>query len=376
MIDVPLQMILAVEVPIWTRIHKLLFSAERKHMMQTLKKIYEDLICDEYRWSYYSCHKFLNCDTLCDKEKAYNFIKGYFEYGGKEALFNDPYLNRNAEIVKERAPHIISTYLLGIIIAESFGIDIEELDSNNVNFKYLWFLACLYHDIGYIYEKKRCCKHLKMLQEGGLGAIQEICNIKYLYSREFITYPKEYVNIYLSYRAKGLKKKTGSIDHGIVGGLLLYDRLRKSFETAWSKAYRLNKNVSREDFYYNGLHFSNKHYNYYAIAADAVIAHNIWLNTLNDYLSQEGKKPCKERKIKRNNIIAFILAIADTVEPIKRFNINSLDEIKLESLVNTGFRLLMPDLKDNTNYDYMIDLSNWVDVNVCREENGAFLITK
>lgn len=49
-------------------------------------------------------------------------------------------------------------------------------------------------------------------------------NIKYFSNDVFKTYSKEDVEIYFKGRAK-----ENLIDHGIVGGILLYDRLRKQF---------------------------------------------------------------------------------------------------------------------------------------------------
>ncbi len=342
-------------------------------MMQTLRKIYEDLISDTIRWSYYCGQPYLCCNTISNNEESYEFIKKYFACGGKETLFDDTYLNENSEIIKMRAPHIISTYLLGIIIAESFNLELNGSDYNSTN-KYLWFLACLYHDIGYIYEEKHCCEYLRMLQANGLDAIQEICNIKYLHNYEFKTYSKENVNLYLSCRAQCSKGRLGKIDHGIAGGLLLYDRLRKNFEVAWRKARKSDPTISKSYFTYNGLCFSNKHYGDYAKAADAIISHNIWLNTLNRYLLQSNKMPQKGPAITKENPIAFILAIADTVEPIKKFGIYSLDAVEYEKSENNGFKFFVPDLYED-NYKYIMDLQDWVDVKVNRVGDGTFLIT-
>lgn len=300
--------------------------------MTTLKQMYKELLMDKSRWSYYVAPPELTCNTLFSKDDSYEFIKNYFRCGGKERVFkDDPHMIRNELILKERSPHIISTYLLGILIAESLNCDINMKCDDEINFKYLWFLACLYHDVGYVYEKDHNCTDLRMLQTEGIDAVREICDVKYLSDNEFKIYTKEIVNLYLLNRATCTPGKTGVMDHGIIGGLLLYDRLRKNFNYAWEKVHKTNKCVTEESFTYNNLHFSDKHYKYYAEAADAIIAHNIWRSTLNEYLKKDGKEELKETMINRNNEVAFILALADTLEPIKKYGIYALDMIFLKN---------------------------------------------
>ena len=341
--------------------------------MYSLMYLYKKLIENVCEWSYYFNAPHLTVDTLLSSDRSFNFIKEYFKCGGKAEVFNVHHIMKHEEI-KERSPHIISTYLLGILIAKCFGIDLHTCDCNRINFKYIWFLACLYHDIGYVYENMYDCRYLRMIQTDGLDAIQEICNIKYLHETEFITYKKEYINTYLRNRSMCANGKMGKIDHGITGGLLLYDRLRNNFEQAWKKAYCCDHNISRESFEYNGLRFSNTHYKYYAQAADAIIAHNIWIDSLNEYLLKDGKTILGKYRIGHNNQVAFILSLADTLEPIKRMGFNSLDRIFFEEK-NNGFTFSMASDIYKCIYDNITNLQTWVDVNILEERNqGRFSI--
>ena len=353
----------------------ILFNKKEGFLMGTLKELYKNLINDPDRWLYYNSNQpnlkyeiqpSLKYEMLFDKTASYNFIKNYFKRGGKEKVFKDnPYIIKYEFILKERSPHIVSTFLLGILIAEHLKFDINKKNNDNINFIYLWFMACLYHDIGYAYENDYNCINLRTVQKEGLNALKDICDIKYMCNNEFKTYKKEDINLYLSNRAICSSENIGKIDHGIVGGLLLYDRLRKNFDEAWNKAKRNDPKVLRTDFTYKELHFSNKHYKYYAEAADAIIAHNIWINTLNEYLIKNDKEPLKEIKIDKNNKIAFILALADTLEPIKKPEINDLDMISFEE-TKDGFDLIMPDEMKENNYKYICNLSDWINVNVDR----------
>lgn len=337
--------------------------------MKTLRNYYDELIKGE-KWRYYtSDYPSLSIETLKNEDESYEFIKEYFKCGGKEQVFCFEIIQEHEEKVKRRAPHIISTFLLGFIVADSFGINADSFginaDEDERKFKYLWFLTCLYHDIGYVYEEESTYEHLCALQTGGLDAAKKICGIEYISNDEFSTYCKEYVNIYLSHRARCTYGKKGKIDHGIVGGLMLYDRLRKNYESAKQKTGLAG---TESGFYYNGLFFSKEHFKYYAEAADAIIAHNIWKSTLDNYLEIEQYMKLNATNIPNITIdkkMAFVLAIADTLEPLKRTNnMDVLDEIEFESTkIKNGFNIFIPQ-KYETISEGVRGLSSWVNVDV------------
>lgn len=337
--------------------------------MKNLRDCYEEII-EGKKWCYYtSDYPNLSIETLKNEDESYEFIKEYFKCGGKEQVFCFEIIQEHEEKVKRRAPHIISTFLLGFIVADSFGINADSFginaDEDERKFKYLWFLTCLYHDIGYVYEEESTYEHLCALQTGGLYAAKKICGIEYISNDEFSTYCKEYVNIYLSHRARCTYGKKGKIDHGIVGGLMLYDRLRKNYESAKQKADLAG---TESGFYYNGLFFSEGHFKYYAEAADAIIAHNIWKSTLDNYLEIEQYMKLNATNIPNITIdkkMAFVLAIADTLEPLKRTNnMDVLDEIEFESTkIKNGFNIFIPQ-KYETIFEGVRGLSSWVNVDV------------
>lgn len=349
-------------------------------IMGTLKKLYKDLIEDPDSWLYYHSNQpRLKYEMLFDETASYNFIKNYFKCGGKGKVFeDDPYIIKNEFVLKERSPHIVSTFLLGIQIAKSLKFDINKKNNDNINFIYLWFMACLYHDIGYVYENDYNCMNLRMVQKEGLKALKEICDIKYICNNEFKTYKKGYIDLYFSNRAICSSGNIGKIDHGIVGGLLLYDRLRKNFYEARKKANKNDPNFSKDKFEYNELNYSKTHFEYYAEAADAIIAHNIWINTLNEYLTKNNKVPLEGNKIDKNNKIAFILALADTLEPIKKYGIFALNMISFEKTKDgkDGFDLIMPDEMKENDYKYICNLSDWINVNVNRCGNRFSILYK
>lgn len=356
------------------------FNKKEGFLMGTLKELYKDLIEDPDSWLYYHSNQpRLKYEMLFDKTASYDFIKNYFKCGGKGKVFeDDPYIIKYEYVLKERSPHIVSTFLLGIQIAKSLKFDINMKNNDNINFIYLWFMACLYHDIGYVYENDYNCMNLRMVQKEGLKALKEICDIKYMCNNEFKTYKKGYIDLYFSNRAICSSGNIGKIDHGIVGGLLLYDRLRKNFYEARKKANKNDHNFSKDKFEYNELNYSKTHFEYYAEAADAIIAHNIWINTLNEYLTKNNKVPLEGNKIDKNNKIAFILALADTLEPIKKYGIFALNMISFEKTKDgkDGFDLIMPDEMKENDYRYICNLSDWINVNVNRCGNRFSILYK
>ena len=335
--------------------------------MQTLKKCYEEISENKNRWSYYKNPIDIN-NKWIDDEEAYEFIKQYFDYAGKSNVFKDENIEKYQEDIEKRAGHTISTFLLGIKLAECFDLDILKRSETNIDFKYYWFLTCLYHDVGYIFENRNDSNHLCIVQRDGIKGLQDIFRIKNIHKKEFKTYSKDQVELYLKKRSE-IKSK---LDHGIVGGLLLYDKLRKQFEIAWKR--RTDINDSRESFYIEDecnsrqLHLSNRHYEAYAKAADAIIAHNIWQNTLLSYYETDD---ATEKNIKKKidfigieNELCFILCLADTLEPIKR-KITNLDLISINSLVGEkGFEIKINKNIYESVYKEIFTFDKWMKVNI------------
>lgn len=335
--------------------------------MKSLKVYYNDLLENTHEWSYYDNPPYLKIDTMYDSKESLNFIKEYFKCGEKGTLFDDFDVVRD-EVLLTRSQHIISTYLLGIILVDNIKIDIEKNNMEKENFLYLWFLACLFHDVGYIFEEKSSCEDLRMLQTNGLKSIDKICNIKYLYDGIFDPYKEDNIHLYLSKRAICKGGCTGVIDHGIVGGFLLYDRLRKNYDEAYKKAKKENSVVKKNSFDYKNRRFSTNHYNDYKKAAQAIIVHNIWPDTLRKYLEEEGET-VNLKRIDIENPIAYILALADTLEPIKKYGIDSLNNTYYEEGTNE-FIYSFSKSEKKSMAKCINDLKNWVDVEI-EDQSGS-----
>lgn len=342
--------------------------------MEKLNKIYENIAKNKERWSYYS-----NCDLEIlgvwnDSGDALKFIKDYFEMGGKSCLSN--FEDKDCE-VKKRAKHTISTFLLGIKLAECLfdlsangcsrinNLNKDFYSAEGFNFKYFWFLSCLYHDMGYIYENNHDEALLNDVKTEGLqhfindAEAGNICK----------TYDKSEVDLYLKERASGGNGRKGCIDHGIYAGIKLYNRLKEQFDISF--AMRTDKSNNKSSFYINvkgrELHVSDSHFEIYAQVANAIIAHNIWINTLNYYKQQKNVSSAKRDKINfEQDPLSFILCLADTLEPLKRGI--PLDSVKLgrETTNNKSFDI-KTDRDESKRQVYLSvinELKNWMDVSV------------
>lgn len=230
--------------------------------MKSLDDIYESVAKNKKRWLYYkNAYKQKKCNHL-DLNKLWeaspnaiiNFIINYFTVAGKDEVVKD-FNNSSNDFY--RGQHIISTFILGIWFAEIFRIlpyrknatDVyDPYKKNSFNFLYYWFLSCLYHDIGYAYEDfntKSCewlfnyvnldANDMVRLKKEGLNAAKDIFDLEYMLDFKCDSiYSREDIDVYLKGRAAGIEGIEACIDHGIIGGLMLYDKLVRQYYQ-WQK---------------------------------------------------------------------------------------------------------------------------------------------
>lgn len=325
--------------------------------MKTLLEIYNEISENHKKYMYYNN---LSIDISLknvweNAEKANSFIHGYFDVGGKVVF--------NVEKIKyfgfenKRDIHTVSVFILGIAIAEKIGYSItrEEL--------FIWFLMCLYHDMGYAIENDASL----ISKAANLERFIELVNVK------------GDNNIFNLYRGKTLCKnyykyvrdKFNHIDHGIAGGIILYSKLVENYFHV-KNTYKYDN----EDFIHNGLLFSKKLFDEYKEAAIGIIRHNMWFAHNDEEKKQYEKYHLESLIISKDNLISvkenkllFLLCLADTLEPLKHFyNVKSkcvLNGILMK--VNKSEILI----KINENclecYNYIKkinSLKNWLDVNI------------
>ena len=260
--------------------------------------------------SYYHVSIFPD-QLINDPEECQLFIQRHFEMGCKELLLDSlPF--KEIYVKNGKHQHTVLVYLLGLYVQDLFKDQIEAVCGNdNGLFEYLWFLTCLYHDIASCVEKTddvyaNCCSvcpnKSEMRWKGCRFSRRTVCN-------------------YCRYR-----KKSGSQDHGIYGGLQLYKQLKKNFLIN-TEGYDWKTGPIYER---NGLIWKQEHKKYYALASQAIICHNMWTvkgsdKTVSTKYVDAGLEELiihdEQKKLSRSAYpLDYMLCLLDSIEPIKRFN--------------------------------------------------------
>jgi len=336
------------------------------NLYDDIKRIFEN----QQLWDYYIDKRQDEIEfPLTNKDEALHFINYYFHTGGKEVVFDTHKIfSGDSEIINDRSMHIVSTFFIGIIISDLFpDIKKEKL------FLYRWFLTCLFHDYGYIIENNKEKYPPKIYNMSKIRKELSITK-RFPYQK----YDRDTINKYFKY----IKKSRLRLDHGIIGGLLLYDRLVKNFEANFKKAKKVKTDISEMGFEYLGLQWSKNDFKLYAQSADSIVAHNIWLAN-----KEKDKTSYREfggidkliinnhtDKLSMNDAFILLLAIADTIEPIKFFSQHKekciLQKIKISISENKIKIKILDECINYTNwFEKINDLKNWMNVSVYLESN-------
>ncbi|MCR5457667.1 MAG: hypothetical protein K6F14_06295 [Clostridiales bacterium] len=237
--------------------------------------------------------------TNCDNSNSKKMIIEYINAGGKVGVFNPIIddikkigIDYKLPISNMRCAHSLSVFLLGIVIYKVLKRKKRILNWYGDNYNsglYVWYLTCLFHDIGYYYENNEIeldksiingCKHLNNYDLG--------------------------LNYY-NYR-KNVASDYNGIDHGVCGGFLLFNELNNIFH---------NHNDNEE------LCYDDDVKKLYKIAAEAIVRHNMYVPNTDSQKNQYrelGLNDLIDSKIQynMNNPFAFLLCLCDTLEPIKK----------------------------------------------------------
>lgn len=341
-------------------------------------------------WNYYGVNFE---DVFQDEGVARDFIYNYFK-GGSKLYALDTWANSMNEYLQMRNVHTVNVFFIGAylqrIIDENIAIKSEV--SSHYPFSYIWYLLCLAHDFGYVYENYskvylelpskphyRCFYHKSMrgsrfrtrkcwYQEHGIDiaylhpSFGERSKIAY-YNRSAMgklgsaieynngttiktpRYSNETKNNYFYYRLQEMSK----LDHGIVGADEFFSRLAANYV----KEYRVMAagDFFRESIYEfhneRGLHFCSEQIKLFAYIADCIASHNMYKAddgriamyidySLNCLLSDKF-----EPISYKDNPLLFILCVADTIEPSKKFsdycNEDVLNLISIEYSLRDNF---------------------------------------
>lgn len=268
------------------------------------------------------------CENPCNKRAA-SFIWKYLDARSKETVYNFRFSNGKA--LYSKSAHTVSAFLLGMYLSELVDKQVVQLMKNNTTeiiqkFDYPWFLCCLFHDAFSKYEKehKKGAEPSFELMKKRLKIIHDI------YTKEEdilpnwdwpITYKQETVKEYYNQRFEnGLKDEgIGIVDHGILSGYYFFDRLVRNY----LRNKKLNGNKDHFDTHNNGftLIWDKDQIWVFGLAADAIIAHNIWHVNKYSNIPQLCPGGDHERKLSiKETPLAYFLSLIDTIEPVKYFS--------------------------------------------------------
>ncbi len=305
-----------------------------------MQSLYEE-ICelDQDIWDYYQKG---NPDALRnpfnDGNAEFNyFIRAYFRHGGKAKALEI----KGIDINNLRFPdHICSVFFLGLLLYKKTSLHLKyEMGRSKIGYEYFpltWFLISLFHDQAYQIEQDSDKRPEEQLQLKNLISEHNVEHL--LFEQEFTEGRKDLLDSrkkYFSYRTFGRK-----IDHGLFGGLILFDKLVKI------RRDRVHDNTDKS------LDWNEQLELIYQKAADAVSVHNIWTP------QSDGDKEIYN-KFKLDELVMFkavlfeehpllyILGIVDTLEPLKAYNCVHDYKYVLENLLvqwkPNGFLMALKD---------------------------------
>lgn len=299
-------------------------------MKKSFKEILDDTFRDTSKWNYYGDEGIIIDNPFNSIEDSKQFIKKFISLSEKA---NTNELFKKIDGLGDRAIHIVSTFFLGIYLYENPNNKMQkEIDNqllkliekyeikSNINFSFIWFLACLFHDLGYEYEEKvnhlpRYTSYEDFIQN--FNPLKKADGVPPFYS----ALCKPYFNF------KTNKRKEN--DHGICASFVLFRDLcniRREQENSDKKTSTLSWEPALE--------------NIYNFASWIILAHNIWyVRGSNEYDSKCYKDAGlsalilkeKEYKISSSKYpFLFLFCLIDSIEPLKRIkDVSLLDKIKL-----------------------------------------------
>lgn len=291
---------------------------------------FKELIKEAFRqkeWNHYSIEHIrkLNIEK---PDECKEFIRLFFANSGKSgALIHG--LDKIDSLSDERCLHIVNVFFIGVgIYNKVMGIKtiidnqvedyvVKYLNKPNkrksdVNFYFIWFLCCLFHDLGYVVESSDT-----LIDE----------RIAFAQGQKLIGVPKafekETIKNYWDYRQVCQNKN----DHGIYAGITMYKSLC-DIRSKQEEEHKLNR--------YGDLFWEKELERIYNVTSWIVMCHNIWFYHKGNKYEREIYKAYhldkllleeREYKIKmKEHSLFFFFCLIDTIEPIKKVKDPSLLE--------------------------------------------------
>ncbi len=335
-----------------------------------IKKIYNSILQKENVWNYYN--KDLKAPNILDTKDCKRFIKEFINYSekSKTILFDD--IDSLFKNYPNRFYHIVSAFFLGLwlfnhkkskflrdsIIDELTNLkcfkdecktkskEIQDLHDKcqrltiEKQFTFVWFMATLFHDLGYLAEMEK--------EE------RKLPNPNYkIPSIEKKSVPDFYADVFKNYYEYRENK-----EHGIYAGL--------NFDENICDIRRFQCTNLQTD-----LDWKEELEELYHYVAWIILSHNIWMirdddkninvykeNYLNELIlssEKDEKGQYKEYKISFDEFPLFtFFCIIDTIEPLKSTSCLSKVDIQLK-----GKKIIIKS-NDSVYRKKILELNEWL----------------
>lgn len=296
--------------------------------MGNLLEIYNQIYSKKSKWRYYSK---MNINPFNSDHDTKDFITRFIELSRKAE--ENPLYDNIDKLDDQRIRHIVSTFFLGTFlyynvpkIKGSIKVVIDRFQNQNPNskieFSFIWFLICLFHDLGYSIENHKNFRNFDDFISG---------KVKY-FLNERVGVPALYENVfknYFNYRLKSHKDFLRKPDHGICGGIILFNKLNDIL-------LKKQKNKKSE-----GLLWNQKLINIYRYSSWVILSHNIFFivkghedeniykeNNLDKLILDQNEAP--KIKLTKHSFL-HLFCLVDTLDPIKTFDsFENLNNVILE----------------------------------------------
>ncbi|HEY8444845.1 MAG TPA: hypothetical protein VIK94_01805 [Bacilli bacterium] len=236
-----------------------------------------------------------------------------------------------------RAQHTVLAFLLGHYFASISNIDkkIEEYFSSinktdrKLDFIYLWFLTSYLHDLAFLKEKD--------VNPDLHFDLSEIFRDEvYLYDYSLYKYFRLDLRfneiLYKRYYEYSVLHKT--IDHGIIGGNMIFQQFKNNLINAYIKEKEKDKNVTIDNFNHNDLFFSIYQLDIYRDIAFTIMNHNIRrinnLQIVNQFALYELTEANYPKVNFDKDPLLFLLCLIDIVNPL---NFIEVDKYSIEHVL-------------------------------------------
>lgn len=290
-----------------------------------MKTIYEHITKpNDNKWNYYERNGLNGKNPFRYDISHQEFIKQYLKDGDK--LF--VYAEFESIISRfKRHEHTNSVFFLGCLFYEY--LDVQNIlsyqrDGNQEEeFYFIWFLTSLLHDFAYEIENDfvnyskniKDIESLKQFPIIGSPVKYDLLQYRMADDNSKISNLLIYIENYFNYRYREHHK----IDHGIVGGLWLFDLLEKN---RLNRLEQQKKGIESNDYYWG-----EEVKTMYVQACNAIITHNIWKADTQEVIEQYKRFELFDLTndsiypISINEApFLFFLGLIDTIDPVKTFD--------------------------------------------------------